>query len=191
MRENMGKVMQSTRQGVKRVADIVQNLRGFARLDRAEVDQADVNEAISDGVSKCFAGGWIDMGSLSRSTQGELPLVAGSPAQLNQVFLNLLVNAMQAIEATHRGDGRITITTEEKAGEIVVEIGDNGCGIPEEHVPRHFHAVLHDQGRGRRHRARSEHHAWHRPGSRRPSPGREHRRTRNVLSRDLADRPRS
>ena len=47
VRDNMGKIVQSTRQGVKRVADIVQNLRGFARLDRAAVDQADIHEAIA------------------------------------------------------------------------------------------------------------------------------------------------
>ena len=69
---------------------------------------------------------------------GELPLVAGSPAQLNQVFLNLLVNAMHAIESTHREDGRITITTEARNGEIVVEVADNGCGIPDEVLPQVF-----------------------------------------------------
>ena len=87
---------------------------------------------------RCCAGGWIGAGSRSRNARGELPLVAGSPAQLNQVFLNLLVNAMQAIETVNREDGRITITTEEKAGEIWVEVTDNGCGIPEENLPRIF-----------------------------------------------------
>ena len=50
VKENMGKILHSTRQGVKRVADIVQNLRGFARLDRASVDQADVHEAIQSAI---------------------------------------------------------------------------------------------------------------------------------------------
>ena len=49
VKENMGKILRSTRQGVKRVADIVQNLRGFARLDYAAVDQADIHEATQDG----------------------------------------------------------------------------------------------------------------------------------------------
>ena len=99
VRENMGKIMQSTRQGVKRVADIVQNLRGFARLDRAEVDQADVNEAISAAL-EMLRGRLDRYGITVEEHKGELPLVAGSAAQLNQVFLNLLVNAMQAIELT-------------------------------------------------------------------------------------------
>ena len=80
--------------------------------------------------------------------KGELPLVSGSSAQLNQVFLNLLVNAVQAIEATERGDGCITITTEEKSGEVFVEIGDNGCGISEEHLPRIFTPFFTTKGVG-------------------------------------------
>src|SRR5262249_18446518 len=70
--------------------------------------------------------------------KSELPPVAGSPAQLNQVFLNVLVNAMQAVEVAQRDDGRIVITTEQKAAEIWVEIADNGIGIPEENIPRIF-----------------------------------------------------
>ena len=102
----------------------------------------------SQRLSKCCAGGWIDTGSRFMSTKGELPLVAGSPAQLNQVFLNLLVNAMQAIETTGRGDGRITIVSEEKSGEVFVEISDNGCGIPEEDLPRIFTPFFTTKGVG-------------------------------------------
>src|SRR5262249_22746926 len=137
VKANMGKLLESTRQGVKRVADIVQNLRGFARVDRAAVDQADIHEALRTALE-------MVSGRLSRRAitveehLGELPLVAGSPAQLNQVFLNLLVNALQAIEATHRGDGRIAITTATTDGEVVVEVADNGCGIPEEIIPQIF-----------------------------------------------------
>ena len=54
------------------------------------------------------------------------------------MFLNLLVNAMQAIEATHREDGRIAIDTRSKGREVVVEITDNGCGIPADVLPRIF-----------------------------------------------------
>jgi signal transduction histidine kinase len=137
VRENMGKILESTRHGVKRVADIVQNLRGFTRVDQAEVNEADINEAISAAL-EMLRGRLARYGIEIVEHKNELPLVAGSPAQLNQVFLNLLVNAMQAIEVAHRDDGRITITTEEKGGEICVEVTDNGCGIPEENIPRIF-----------------------------------------------------
>ncbi len=166
VQENMGKLLHSTRQGVKRVADIVQNLRGFARLDRAAVDQADVHEAIRTALD--MIRGRVDRRGIAiEEHYGDVPEVAGSPAQLNQVFLNLLVNALQAIEATHRADGRITITTANAADdEVVVEVADNGCGIPDDVLPQIFdpffttkgvgdgtglglsitHGMVHDQG---------------------------------------------
>jgi two-component system, NtrC family, sensor kinase len=137
VKDNMGKILRSTRQGVKRVADIVQNLRGFARLDQAAVDQADIHEALKTALE--MVRGRLDRRHITvEENLGNLPLVAGSAAQLNQVFLNLLVNAMQAIESTHREDGRIVISTEANNGEIVVEVADNGCGIPDEILPQIF-----------------------------------------------------
>ena len=121
--------------------------------------------------------------------KGELPLVAGSPAQLNQVFLNLLVNAMQAIEVASRADGRIAITTEEKTGEISVEIADNGCGIPEENLPRIFTPFFTTKGSRRRHRTGLEHHARHHPGPRWPASGRERRRPGHLFSGYPAHHP--
>jgi signal transduction histidine kinase len=137
IKENMGKILQSTRQGVKRVADIVQNLRGFTRVDRATDGQADLHDALKSALE--LIRGRLDRRHIAVEEHlGAHSLVDGSPAQLNQVFLNLLVNAMQAIESTHRLDGRITITTEVTDGEIVVEIADNGCGISEEILPQIF-----------------------------------------------------
>ncbi len=139
--------MQRTSQGVKRVADIVQNLRGFARVDYAEDDQADVHEAILAAL-EMLRGRLDRYGITVVEHKGELPLVAGSSAQLNQVFLNLLVNALQAIESTGRGDGRITIASEAKSGEVFVEISDNGCGISDEDLPRIFTPFFTTKGVG-------------------------------------------
>jgi two-component system NtrC family sensor kinase len=137
VKENMGKILSSTRQGVKRVADIVRNLRGFARLDYAAVDQADIHEALQTAIE--MLRGRLDRRNITVDERlGTLPPVSCSPAQLNQVFLNLLVNAMQAIESTHRDDGRIEITTDSENGEIVVEVADNGCGIADEILPQIF-----------------------------------------------------
>lgn len=147
VRENLGRLLNSTRQGVKRVADIVQNLRGFARLDRAEDHQADVREAIRSALE--MIRGRLDRRGIAVDEHlGEVPLVAGSPAQLNQVFLNLLVNALQAIEETHRVDGRIAITTGAMDGEVVVEVADNGCGIPDDVLPHIFDPFFTTKGVG-------------------------------------------
>jgi PAS domain S-box-containing protein len=137
VRKSLGQMLDSTRKGVKRVADIVQNLRGFARLDRAEDHRADVHEAIRTALE--MIRGRLDRRGIAVEERfGDIPPVAGSPAQLNQVFLNLLVNALQAIEETHRIDGRIAITTGAVDGEVVIEVADNGCGIPVDVLPHIF-----------------------------------------------------
>ena len=187
VRENTGRILQSTRQGVKRVADIVQNLRGFARLDRAAVDQADIHEALKAALEML-------RGRLSRQRitveehLGELPLVAGSPAQLNQVFLNLLVNAVQAIESTQRVDGRIAITTAQESGEIVVQVADNGCGIPEEILPQIFDPFFTTKGVGDGTGLGLCYHAQHGPGPRWAAASREHSRPGHQLPRRLPRR---
>jgi signal transduction histidine kinase len=137
IKNNMAKLMESTRQGVKRVADIVYNLRGFARVDRASFEQADIHEALRSALEMVH--GRIERRAITVEEHlGDLPLVSGSPALLNQVFLNLLVNAIQAIDSTHRADSRIAITTHARNGEVVIEVADNGCGIPDQILPQIF-----------------------------------------------------
>jgi len=137
VKSNMTKLMESTRQGVKRVAGIVQNLRGFARVDRASFQQTDIHEALRIALE--MVNGRIERRAIRVDQRlGDVPLISGSPALLNQVFLNLLVNAIQAIDSTHRADGRIAITTRTKNGEVLIDVADNGCGIPDETLPQIF-----------------------------------------------------
>jgi signal transduction histidine kinase len=119
------------------MGEIVRNLRGFARLDRPTTDQLDLREALGSALE-------MVRGRLHRrhiaveQSLGELPVISASPVQINQVFLNLLVNAMQAIEATHREDGRIVIQSRCDGKEVEFRISDNGCGIPQDVLPRIF-----------------------------------------------------
>ena len=100
-KQNLGPILKSTRHGVKRVSDIVQNLREFARLDQAAIDRVDLNAAIASSLE-------LIRGRLERhqievvQKLGEIPPIVCAPAQINQVILNLLLNAQQAIEATGR-----------------------------------------------------------------------------------------
>jgi signal transduction histidine kinase len=122
---------------VKRIADIVQSLRDFARLDRASSDRIQLREAIQTSLE-------MIRGRLNRRNitvelpQGELPTVTCAPVQINQVLLNLLVNAMQAIEADSRKSGRIEVRVWTAGDEVVVEIADDGPGIPADVLPRIF-----------------------------------------------------
>ncbi len=63
---------------------------------------------------------------------GAVPPIEGAVADLNQVFLDLLANSARAIEDSGRDDGRIEVTTQTAANDVVVEIRDNGCGISPE-----------------------------------------------------------
>ena len=137
IRANLGQLLSSTRQGVKRISGIVENLRAFARLDQAAVDRVDLQQAIAGSLE--LIRGQLERCHITVEQQegGELPVVC-APAQINQVVLNLLVNAMQAIEATGRGAGRIEIETRARGDEVILEVADDGCGIPAEILPRIF-----------------------------------------------------
>ncbi len=136
--ENLPTLIDSTRRGLGRVAQIVKNLRGFAHLDRAEVGEIDVNESIDQGLG--LLGDFLSRLRIEVVRDyAALPPLECAPAHLNQVFLNLLMNAMQAIEATGRPTGRIAIETAlTDDGQVLVKVVDDGCGIPPEILPRIF-----------------------------------------------------
>ncbi|WP_337175500.1 ATP-binding protein [Paludisphaera sp.] len=130
VKENLGKLLDSTRQGVRRVADIVHNLRGFARGDRGPSGPVAVDVQDSIAAALEMIRGRLERRGIVVERQGEdVPPVAASPTQLNQVILNLLVNAMQAIDAAGRGDGRVVVETSRRDDAVVVEIRDDGCGM--------------------------------------------------------------
>jgi PAS domain S-box-containing protein len=139
--ENLEPILASTRQGARRVSDIVQNLREFARLDQAAIDQFDLNAAIK----RCLE---LLRGRFARhqievvQNLGEIPPIACAPAQINQVIVDLLLNAQQAISMTGRSGGRIEICTQANRREVMLEIKDDGCGIPKEIQSRIFDAFF-------------------------------------------------
>jgi signal transduction histidine kinase len=137
LEQNLGPILRATREGVKRVADIIKNLRGFARLDQAEYERVDLRNSVAMSLE-------LIRGRLSRRQiaveldYADVPRVMCAPAQINQVVLNVLVNAMQAIEPGPRPGGRITVRTRAVGGEAVVEVQDDGPGIPPAIRPRIF-----------------------------------------------------
>jgi PAS domain S-box-containing protein len=123
---------QVIRSGSSRVAEIVRRLRSFARLDEAELKKVDVHEGLEDTLTLVHHE--IKHNIQIVRSYGKLPLMAVFPSRLNQVFLNLINNARQAI----RDKGTITIRTwvEDKTANI--EFSDDGVGIPEENLRRVF-----------------------------------------------------
>ncbi len=130
----LGSIIADCREGTERIRDIVQNLRTFSRLDEAEFKKTDIHEGIDSTLrllSRFFSSGNV---RLVRS-YGELSPIDVYAGQLNQVWMNLLVNAAQAV--SEKG-GEVTVTTRQDDSFVVVVISDTGAGIAAEHFSRIF-----------------------------------------------------
>lgn len=118
--------------GTERVKKIVQNLKSFSRIDEADYKHADINECMESTLN--IAWNEIKYKAKVIKEYGDMPLTKCYPQQLNQVFLNLLLNAVQSIEK----QGIISIKTWSNNGSIMVSVADTGCGIPQENLDRIF-----------------------------------------------------
>lgn len=130
----MSSIIDDCSEGARRIRDIVLNLRTFSRLDEAEVKQIDIHEGIDSTirlVSQYYSSNHITV----ERDYGAVPLVECFAGQLNQVWMNLLTNAAQAIG---RGPGKVRIETRVQDGMLVVRISDTGAGINPEDVNRIF-----------------------------------------------------
>ena len=125
-------VVAISRDACQRIDQIVRTLRNFARLDESERKSADLHEGLDSTLT--LAAHLLKNRITVQREYGDLPHVLCYPNQLNQVFLNLIVNAAQAVE----GAGTITIRTRRADGSVVVEISDTGCGIPPENLTKIF-----------------------------------------------------
>jgi two-component system NtrC family sensor kinase len=131
-REALARLIARSKEGTDRVRRIVQDLRTFSRMDQAELQEVDLHEELDRTIAlmepRCK-----DCVRIERD-YGELPRVRCYPGQLNQVFLNLLMNACDAME----GRGEIRVTTRPIAGGVRLEFHDDGAGIPPEIQSRIF-----------------------------------------------------
>ncbi|MET0645803.1 MAG: ATP-binding protein [Pyrinomonadaceae bacterium] len=119
--------------GAGRIRDVVQNLRTFSRLDEAEFKKVDIHEGI-DSTIRLLTHFYGDGRVTLLRDYGELPPVDCYAGQLNQVWLNLLVNAAYAV----CDGGEVHITTRGEAERVVVRVSDTGRGIAPEHLTRIF-----------------------------------------------------
>jgi signal transduction histidine kinase len=119
--------------GIAQISELVLNLKNFSRVDRSKVSSFNLNEGLESTL--LLARHELKNHTVKKSF-GDIPPVTCSPSQINQVFLNLINNAAQAIES---GRGVIALTTRRHdADHVAVEIQDNGKGIPPEILPKIF-----------------------------------------------------
>ncbi len=118
--------------GTGQMAEIVGNLKDFSRLDRSKVTSFNLNEGLQ---STLLLAKHLLKSITVNKAFGDIPTIVCSPSQVNQVFLNLITNAAQAM---HDGHGAITLTTRSDGNGVAVEIADNGAGIAPDVLPKIF-----------------------------------------------------
>lgn len=124
-------------QEAKRAAKIVSNLLTFARQHQPERMIADLNGVVGDTIDLHRYALRIADIEVDMRLDPDLPLTWADPFQLQQVVLNLVTNAEQALSAREK-DRRLTITTEARDRTLVLRVSDNGPGIATEYLPRIF-----------------------------------------------------
>ena len=124
--------IQVTNAAIERITQIVDSLKSFTRLDQADYQRADPHEGLESTLT-LLEYHLKDGISIVRE-YGELPQIYCFPGELNQVFMNVLMNASQAIE----GEGAIKIRTYRDETQVYVEISDTGRGVPRERLQRIF-----------------------------------------------------
>ena len=118
--------------GTQRVTEIVRRLRSFARLDQAELKKADIHEGLEDTLALIHHE--LKHNIVVKRDYGDVPPISCYPGRLNQVFLNLLNNARQAI----LGKGEIRIRTSIRDDRVHIAVSDTGAGIAPENLRKIF-----------------------------------------------------
>jgi PAS domain S-box-containing protein len=130
--EDFPQLIEESQEGALRIRKIVGDLKDFAHPGEQHRVAADINQGLDTTIN--IAWNEIKYKAELIRDYGEIPPVTCYPQQINQVFMNLLVNAAQALEK----DGRIVVRTRYVDGQVVIQISDNGCGIPEAIKPKIF-----------------------------------------------------
>lgn len=148
LRGNLPRILGKTREGVQRVANIVHGLRGMARTGDLRMESAHLPDLlVSPG--EVIRGRLRKHGIVLEMTAESIPKVPCVPSQISQVALNLLVNAVQAIEG-HRasGEGRIGVHIGRRENRPILEVRDNGVGISPERFNKLFDPFFTTKGIG-------------------------------------------
>ncbi|MCT7974268.1 ATP-binding protein [Laspinema olomoucense] len=133
--QDFSNLIESMKGGAERIRDLVNALRNFMRLNESELKAVDIHEGINSTLlilQHRFKGKGDSRGIQIVKAYGNLPEVECYPSQLNQVFMNLLSNAIDALEShpNHPGQKTILIRTEALGGDrVLISIADNGVGI--------------------------------------------------------------
>jgi signal transduction histidine kinase len=132
LKQDVFELVDESSNGIQRVRQIVQDLKDFSHVGTSEWQWVDLHRGLDSTLN--IVNNEIKYKAVVKKEYGDLPHIECLGPQINQVFMNLLVNAAQAIES----QGEITICTGTKDDFIWVEFADTGCGIDPENLKRIF-----------------------------------------------------
>ncbi|MCF8062596.1 MAG: PAS domain S-box protein [Deltaproteobacteria bacterium] len=141
LREEVPAAVEQTLEGVERVSQIVRSMKAFSHPGNRETIAADLNMALESTIT-VSRNEWKYAAEMETDFDPTLPLVPCLPGELNQVFLNLIVNAAHAVadaaDGESGGKGRIRVSTKTLGDAAEIRISDTGIGIPEKIRDRIF-----------------------------------------------------
>ena len=127
IRTDLQALIRDYRQGIEKIAQIVRRLKTYARKDEERKEEVDLNDVMEYALQ--LVGNRLKNIGQIEKTPGSLPPIRANKNQIEQVIVNLLINAADAVD---REKGRISLVSYERNGEVYLEIGDNGCGMDED-----------------------------------------------------------
>lgn len=128
--EEIAQLTLDTQEGLEQISELVQSLKDFSRLDRADEDRFDVREGLEKTLT--ITRNLLKYGVEVVRDFEEVPRIRCAPSRLNQVFINMVTNAVQAMD----GKGRLELATRDLGDAVQVTITDSGCGISPEHLSK-------------------------------------------------------
>lgn len=130
--EDLVDLVKESLEGAERIKRIVQDLKNFSRVDEAEYKLSNINDGIESTINVLW--NELKYKAVIKKEYGDIPQIKCNLGQLNQVFMNLLMNSIQAMDK----QGEISIKTWNDNDNIYISIADTGVGIPEDKINRIF-----------------------------------------------------
>jgi signal transduction histidine kinase len=143
LREDIVSLIDESKEGTERIKQIVEDLKHFAHPGQDKIQDTDINKELTSTLN--VVNNELKYKARVVKEFNTLPVIMANPQQLNQVFINILVNAAHAIEKM----GEIRIMTKAVDGYVQIHISDTGCGISEENLTRIFDPFFTTKGVGK------------------------------------------
>jgi hypothetical protein len=136
IKEEINLLLEGMSEGVNRTVEIIRGLKLFSRLDEDDLKRVDLEEGIDSTLTLLNSS--INHHIKIKKHYGSIPLVECYGGKINQVFMNIISNSIQALTNSKIKKPEITITTEKMDSSVRISISDNGPGIPDEIKDRIF-----------------------------------------------------